>query len=80
MRAGWQIVADRTAAEAERAKASKQDEIRRFWWLEAGIPAVTVLLAFLVSAAPDGMRNLLGLDPCTNDQTETVLKQAINNN
>lgn len=80
MRASWQTVADRTTAEAERAKASKQDEIRRFWWLEAGIPAAAVLLAFLVSAAPDRMRNLLGLDPCANDQIETVLEQAINNN
>ena len=64
IRAGWQIVATRTAAEAARTKSSKQDEKRRFWWLEAGIPVAAILLVVLVSVAPDGARSLLHLDPC----------------
>ena len=71
MRASWQTVADRTVAEAERATVSKQDEKHRFRWLEAGIPAAAVLLAFLVSAAPNVTRNLAGLEPCCEyDQTQ----------
>ena len=76
MRDSWQTVADRTAAEAERTKVSKQDEKRRFWGLEAGVPVAAVLLAFLVFAAPDGMRNLLRPDPCINDQIENSVDKT----